>query len=71
MDSELNKYHDVLWVQTLGQLKVRHCYNAGLLPLPVINFSWMVFNVKLCITKACSVGGKVTAGFWNINNSEQ
>lgn len=54
-----------------SQLKVRHCYNAGLLPLPVINSNWMRSNAKLCVTKACSVGGRVKAGLWNINNSEQ
>lgn len=56
-----------LWIQ----LKVRHRYNAGLLPLPVINSNWMGSNVKLCMTKACSVGGRVRAGLWNINNAEQ
>lgn len=28
-------------------------------------------NAKLCITEACSVGGRVKAGLWNINNPEQ
>lgn len=54
-----------------SQLKVRHCYNAGLLPLPVINSNWTGSSAKLCVTKASSVGGRVKAGLWNINNSEQ
>lgn len=54
-----------------SQLKVRHCYDVGLLPLPVINSNWMGSNAKLCVTKAASVGGRVKAGLWNINNSEQ
>lgn len=54
-----------------SQLKVRHGYDAGLLPLPVINSNWMRSNAKLCVTKACSVGGRVKAGLWNINNSER
>lgn len=54
-----------------SQLKEGLCCDMGHLPRPLINSNWLGSNVKLCVSKACSVRGKVKAGFWNINNSSQ
>lgn len=54
-----------------SQLKVGHCCKTGFLPFPHINSNWMGSNSKLCVSKAFSVGGRVKAGLWNINNSSQ
>lgn len=54
-----------------SQPKVGLCFNMGCLPLPLINSNWMGSNAKLCVSRACSVGGRVKAGFWNINNSSR
>lgn len=56
---ELVFWFDGVYMVSLGsklwsQLKVRHCYDVGLLPLPVINSNWMGSNAKLCVTKAAS-----------------
>lgn len=54
-----------------SQLKVGLCCDTSCLPLPLINSNWKASNAKLCVSKTCSVGGRVKAGFWNINNSSQ
>lgn len=45
--------------------------NVDLVPLSVTNSNQIGSDPKLCVTEACSVGDRVSAGLWNINNFEQ